>query len=114
VILDSCHSGSGTRKERESGGIIRGINSIEIPPDLDQDIWQHVEVPEGRATVPAGFAYSALNSHVLLAACGAKELAREEKGGGVFTSAMLHVLKSIGAEKLTYKDMLERIPILPK
>lgn len=95
--MDSCHSGSGTREEREHGGTIRGINSIEIPSDLDQNIWQYVEIPEGRATIPAGFAHSALDSHVLLAGTN-----------------MLRVLKSVGAEKLTYKDLLERMPILPK
>jgi hypothetical protein len=64
-------------------------------------------------TVAPGFLRSGLNSHVLLAACGAKEKAREEMGRGVFTKAFLEVLTNIGADKITYSDLLERMPALP-
>ncbi|KAH7921890.1 hypothetical protein BV22DRAFT_1131900 [Leucogyrophana mollusca] len=114
VIFDCCHSGSGTRTDKaEPTRLVRGIEIKEAPADdLDQDIWGAVEAKNDRAIAPAtGFAQSGLLSHVLLAACGADELAREENKQGVFTSALIEALK-FGAHKLTYAELLQRLPPL--
>lgn len=75
-----------------------------IPEDLDNDIWG------GRAgKIPHGLAYYGLRSHVLLAACGEKELAYEHDGRGQFTTALLSTLKDCAASDLTYTEVLKRI-----
>jgi len=61
----------------------------------------------------AGFSYAGLQSHVLLSACGADELAREEAGRGVFTSALLDILYQIDTKCVTYKGLIRRISHLP-
>lgn len=48
------------------------------------------------------------NSHVLLAACGASGIARERKGHGLFSHALLTVLQSNDALKLTYSDIMQK------
>lgn len=52
-------------------------------------------------------------THVLLAACGADESAYEESGRGVFTRALLDTLGSVGEERVTYEELVKRMPILP-
>lgn len=84
----------------------------DIPANLDQDVWHG---SSGRSTqIAPGFLQSGLMSHVLLAACGAKELAKEQQGRGVFTQALLEVLSTVGADKATYTDLVKRIHALPE
>ncbi|KIM25370.1 hypothetical protein M408DRAFT_26358 [Serendipita vermifera MAFF 305830] len=109
VIFDCCHSGSLTRGERSR--LVRGVNlAINIPSDLDKDIWGGTR---GTVIEPK-FLKSGLSSHVLLAACGAQETAKENLSGtgGVFTTALLDTLVSVGVEKLTYTDLIQRLPSL--
>jgi len=80
----------------------------QIPPDLDQEIWG-VLVASRSANIAPGFLHSGLRSHVLLAACGANELAMEVDGRGFFTQALLEVLTTVGAERITYAGLLRRI-----
>lgn len=84
----------------------------DIPANLDQNIWCS---SGGRSTqIAPGFLQSGLMSHVLLAACGAKELAKEGKGRGVFTEAFLEVLAAVGADKVTYTDLIKQMHALPE
>jgi len=83
-----------------------------VPADLDRDIWNRSD--NGRGTqISPGFLQSGLRSHVLLAACGAKEVAQEVQGHGVFTKAFLNTISTVGADKLTYADLLQRMYALP-
>jgi hypothetical protein len=59
-----------------------------------------------------GFLHHGLRSHVLLAACGAKEIAYEDQGNGVFTAALLRLLSAVGAHNVTYANLLQRLPHL--
>lgn len=104
VIFDCCHSASGTRVDSEAyAHRTVHLDSI-IPADLDRDIWG------GRAgKISPGFAHHGLRSHVLLAACGEKELAYEYEGRGQFTTALLETLKSCAIDDITYTEILERI-----
>ncbi|KAA1472307.1 hypothetical protein DENSPDRAFT_173021 [Dentipellis sp. KUC8613] len=114
VIFDCCHSGSGTRTDEiDSSYLVRGIEIKKpVPSDLDKEIWS--QAADDRATVvAAGFLQSGLRSHVLLAACGAAETAQERDGRGVFTKSFLETIISTGADKLTYRDIIQRIPNLP-
>ncbi|KIM25362.1 hypothetical protein M408DRAFT_26347 [Serendipita vermifera MAFF 305830] len=109
VIFDCCHSGSLTRNERSH--LVRGVNvAIEIPPNLDSDIWGG----QRGTTIEPKFLKSGLSSHVLLAACGSQETAKENlnRTGGVFTTALLDTLVSVGVDKLTYTELIQRLPTL--
>jgi hypothetical protein len=110
VIFDSCHSGSGTRNERDPTHVVRSIN---LPANYTIPL--HVLKSAGeRAIVTAnGFEKSGLRSHVLLSGCRQAQLSREINGRGFFTSALLHVLQSDGVDKLTYEEVLKRLPDIP-
>ncbi|PVF99210.1 hypothetical protein CPB86DRAFT_814161 [Serendipita vermifera] len=112
VIFDCCHSGSLTRPIlAHPRHHIRGFKMpIETPPDLDQDIW----LEKRATTIASGFQRSGLRSHVLLAACGAEESAKEEEGRGNFTKALLDTLVAFGADEMTYVDLIQRIPCIPQ
>jgi len=85
----------------------------ESPPaDIDQDLLGTDSTARGSSTA-AGFARKGLNSHVLLAACTQKEQAREQSGRGKFTKAILETIKAVGADKLTYASLLERMDKIP-
>ncbi|KAF9240013.1 hypothetical protein BU15DRAFT_61646 [Melanogaster broomeanus] len=102
VIFDCCYSGSGTRTDDvDSSRLVRGIDTKEeLPTDLDRDIYNS---SSGKrvAEVAHGFAKVA------------SESAQELGGRGFFTKALLDVLVACGTDKLTYKDLLQRIPALP-
>jgi hypothetical protein len=122
VIFDSCHSGSGTRADEDKDEIIFRGTEIQVPISLDpsNDIpaprLQVNDESENRMGFAAdGFASCSEGSHVLLAACGPQELAREKDGRGVFTKALLDALcehEDIG--NLTYEDLLTKIRPLKK
>lgn len=83
---------------------------MQLPADLDKHIWGGK-----RATmIPAGFLHYGLQSHVLLAACSAKQGADDSSEGGVFSLELFRTLRSIGADKLTYRDVLYRMSPLPE
>jgi hypothetical protein len=84
-----------------------------LPARLDQHIWDKSDEDRAMDIAP-GFLYGGLRSHVLLAACGAKEKAKEEQGQGVFTKALLEILRTVSADTVTYTDLLRRIHALPE
>ncbi|KZP22899.1 hypothetical protein FIBSPDRAFT_930844 [Athelia psychrophila] len=112
VIFDCCHSGSGTR-----GGIDSKERTVELknntPTDLDQHSWRQ-SADHGEALAP-GALYTGLESHVLLAACGAKEVATEygTPRRGRFTNAFIQLLRQEGVDKLRYFDVLDRLESIP-
>jgi hypothetical protein len=56
-------------------------------------------------------------SHIVLAACGRGESALErtgQAGGGVFTSALLDLLKKRGDDMLTYAQLVAALGTLAK
>ncbi|KAG8853732.1 hypothetical protein FRB91_004404 [Serendipita sp. 411] len=91
---------------------VRGAKLVvDVPSKLDEHIWGGTR---GMAIKP-NFLNSGLGSHVLLAACGAKETAKENSARtrGVFTKALLDSLLTVGADKVTYTDLIQRLPSLP-
>ena len=114
VIFDCCNSGSLSRGKDGSSVSVREFKlpqGVRIPSDHDKSIWGG---ESSRGTyIPTGFLKSGLSSHVLLAACSAKEFAKEENGRGRFTTALLATLSDVGADKVTYTDLIHRLPILP-
>jgi hypothetical protein len=93
VILDCCHSGSGTRCDETVREF--ELDPNDVPDDLDADIVKdpanlapepepaecHGDRPRGLHP-PNGFAVHGMKSHVLLAACSANEFAREGTHNG--------------------------------
>ncbi|KAF8170849.1 caspase domain-containing protein [Mycena galopus ATCC 62051] len=112
VILDSCHSGSGTRKDRNDDNF--SMRGIELPTGYTIPL---EVLNEGAATragsIAPAYQTAGLRSHVLLAACMQGQQARERQGHGLFTSALLSVLRKEGVDRLTYKDVITRIGDLP-
>ncbi|KIK60956.1 hypothetical protein GYMLUDRAFT_43498 [Collybiopsis luxurians FD-317 M1] len=115
VILDCCHSGSGTRKDKQDKTFeVRGVElpkSYTIPGNL-----LHDTMLESRASsIPKGFENIGLTSHVLLAACKQGQEAREKfQCGGEFTLALLSLLREQGVDELTYNDVITLLPNLPQ
>ncbi|KAJ2922365.1 hypothetical protein H1R20_g14743, partial [Candolleomyces eurysporus] len=124
VILDCCHSGSGTRGEEETNKItVRGceLSPNDVPDDLDEHIRKENLEPNATAeygtrglSSAKGFAMKDMNSHILLAACSANELAREDnrakEAHGRFTTALLELLRSVPLDQITYANFLSRMP----
>jgi len=110
VIFDCCHSASGTRVDVPTTDIRGVVLDDVLPVDLDQ-----LELPPsiGRSSQNATrFGVRGLGSHVLIAACQAKETAKEDKlmKRGRFTLALLELFNEEGRmENLTYSDILKHI-----
>lgn len=118
VILDSCHSGSGTRnfdtvtvrrlgtdfRERDKYTIDITEEDIEPTKDLNGDAKSRwLNLPQGR--------------HILLAACRDDEEAKETQEGGlprgVFSYCLTETLQNMAAN-LTYRDLLKRVNALAR
>lgn len=112
--MDCCHSGSITRERNSKHRIRCGHSSKPIPFDLDRNIWDNRKGGARSKAIPAEFLRSGLRSHVLLAACGRKEKAAEYEGRGYFTKALFDTLRATGADKVTYAEIIERVPCLPQ
>lgn len=82
---------------------------MKIPSEIDRDITSGSR----ETSIPSGFLYHGLKSHVLLAACGAEENAKEENGRGYFTEALIKTLGVVDTDKVTYTDLINQIPNLP-
>ncbi|KAG8754566.1 hypothetical protein FRC14_004946 [Serendipita sp. 396] len=109
VILDCCHSGSGTRDGHRR---VRSVkDSEDIPNDLDIDIWGTSMA--NRVKIPPEFKYLGSASHLLLAACASNQSAMENNGRGVFTQALLETITTLGVENLTYATLIKHLPDLP-
>jgi hypothetical protein len=80
-----------------------------MPSDLDPGICNDVQ---SGVAIGHSFLHQGMRSHILLAACGAKERAYEAQGKGVFTTALLKLLYEDDAQTLTYANLLRDFPHL--
>jgi hypothetical protein len=100
--MDSCYSASGTRSSGDSPNILRFVQpryDLKLQENLDQEIL---------SSFPSN---GSLQSHVLLSACSSSGSAWESKGRGVFTVALLELLKDCRMDKLRYCDIIMRLEI---
>ncbi|OLD63299.1 MAG: hypothetical protein AUF65_02600, partial [Chloroflexi bacterium 13_1_20CM_50_12] len=116
VILDSCHSGSGTRRiELPSTARVRlaPVDDRLPPADLDANLQA---APSRRAAGPSGWATTDMH-YVLLAGCRDRELSNEywsksESQEGVWHGALtyftLQALQQV-APGTTYAELHERV-----
>jgi pimeloyl-ACP methyl ester carboxylesterase len=121
VILDSCHSGSGTRAPLQSSDSkvrrmatetrVRPVESYLAPPyELRRALSDGVTNFTGRAgfRLPVG-------RHILMAACRedeeAKETAADGQARGVFSSCLAQCIEAMGT-RFTYRDLFKRVNAL--
>ncbi|KIJ51154.1 hypothetical protein M422DRAFT_244344 [Sphaerobolus stellatus SS14] len=116
VILDCCHSGGGfhaTKDERTSVGRPADETvdiEFTVPSDLDESIWSDVNTHHSISS-SEGVLQRDFKSHVLLAACGAKEFAHERRGRGYFTEHLLDLFRTVGVENLTYVSVPQKLKL---
>ncbi|KAF7337827.1 hypothetical protein MVEN_02005600 [Mycena venus] len=118
VILDCCHSASGTRVGSSPGilPIPRFVETfLPIPEHLDETLTYG---RSASASLPEGTLHKFMHSHVLLAACRQQQRAREclSAAGepcGFFTDGLIKQLRRIGPNRITYADLIELLPTLP-
>lgn len=119
MILDCCHASSGTRIHNfahTETSIARSIDKEELSPlspDVDSSIVNYGNKDARASVIPEGFGRRELRSHVLLAACGARELAWESHGQGEFTHMLLEILRANDITSLTYSGLMHNFPPLP-
>jgi Caspase domain len=111
VILDSCHSGSGTREDETGDEVhFRSANPIKQPRELPSYLEGHFsrQIEQRQSlSIP-------LTPHILLAACTRHEQAGEHYSGfGYFSNSLLTVLKSAGCN-ISYSDLFLRSRIAIK
>lgn len=113
MILDCCHSGSGTRDIQEDGSAtVRGLN-LSADYMVSPTIGQYLGERTGSArsdSIPVAFAATGLASHVLLAACSEAQVSMEMEGRGRFSKALLGALEVAGTDKMTYQDLIASLP----
>ncbi|THU90069.1 hypothetical protein K435DRAFT_864623 [Dendrothele bispora CBS 962.96] len=113
-IFDSCHSGSGTRSdEKNSSFVVRGIDlpqNYTIPLSMFSS--NFISESSRASSIAKGSENFGLLSHVLLSACLPEQEAKEIQGSGVFTSALLKLLREYGVDKLTYEEVVDHLPVL--
>lgn len=89
-------------------------HELRLPPELVQQLSASPLGQSRYAQAAPGFELYGSASHVLLAACSAKEPAREplDGGGGYFTQALLKFLREHDNAKLTYDSIIMGLPPL--
>jgi len=108
VIFDCCHSGSAHARLLESNHKARYIETPNhVPSDLDLEIWNGAQ---SGVVIAPGFLHRGLRSHIVLAACGANEVAYEDKENGIFTVALLILLSVVDTQNVTYASCSSGFP----
>lgn len=114
VVLDSCHSASGTRGGGENSSTrVRSalLGDLEFDSNTDRDIWDC----HSRGTRPyTGSSRRGLKSHMLISACRSFEKAIEHEGRGKLSVALLNLLDVVSPKKLRYCDILPNIERIPE
>ncbi|KAK7038276.1 caspase domain-containing protein, partial [Favolaschia claudopus] len=121
VILDCCHSASGTRTVTDPSilPLPRFVEtSLPIPENLDEDIVSDFGGRHSGVMLPTGTSHNFMDSHVLLAACRKEQRARECLAAtgevcGFFTNGLIKQLRRVGPNQITYTDLIDLLPTLP-
>ncbi|EIM79947.1 uncharacterized protein STEHIDRAFT_163202 [Stereum hirsutum FP-91666 SS1] len=110
VILDCCHSGSGTREPeyRVRGFKLQPGYQCRTPAQAVAP--ENSPIPPEPKTLKRNYEISGLASHVLLAACSAEQPSNESNAGGLFTTMLIDALRGDGAHNLTYRRLVEDLP----
>jgi hypothetical protein len=103
VVLDCCHSGSGTRGVDAFRGL-RPRLTHEVTTERPLESYLDGHYVRRDAATPL---FVPRSRHIVLAACERGQLAQESGAHGVFTSTLVDVLTAFGGE-LTYADLFTR------
>jgi len=107
AIFDCCHAGSVSRDIHDNPAIIRRMAEFNASPVKLRDFTGHERyLREGeRRSPPVG-------RHLALSACRPEESSVELRSGdgyrGLFTSALLEVLRQSDLQYLTYRELMAR------
>jgi hypothetical protein len=117
VIFDCCHAGGFTRGDHIAMRPRFTHTPHAIPDYLDSELVVGSEFRSANGKILNGFMGKSIGSHVLLAACGSKEMAMESVGPeglvrGVFTFALLNRLHEVSSFQITYSDLIMSLPPL--
>lgn len=115
VILDACHSGSGTRDAQPEEGV-RLLDGRRQPRTLEQFLPELGELSRQDGFVsPASGWLMTPSPHILLAACEDRQTARERphegQWHGLFTRFLLETLQNVN-RRLTYQELLAHVRAL--
>lgn len=85
---------------------------FDIPCGTDEDILRPYSIPEVNSAKRGAEMQLCIDqdSHIHLAACGSHQRAMEAGGRGVFTVALLEVIRQWGVDKITYGDLIRALP----
>ena len=118
IIMDCCHSGSGTRGELELDVAVRKAPLDKRNRPLDSFIVapSEVEATSTTRSLSASSSWmSAKGEYIFLSACRDRELAKEYNAGGakrgVFSYFLLDTLKKTNGS-LSYRDLFKRTDAL--
>ena len=105
VILDCCHSGSGTR----GVDAFRGLKPrVTHEVSAERPLESYVDGYYAKLNQKKESLFIPTSKHILLAACERTQLAQEAPdNSGVFTSTLVEVLGKSGSD-LTYADLFVR------
>lgn len=112
IILDSCHSGTGTRGEEDDEALAAGYVSRYVDADAEDE---GVTIEQKIAARGAGdgeifeFTPALLGASVFLSAAQDYEKAYERAGSGLFTSALVKHLINAREEDITYNQLIARV-----
>jgi hypothetical protein len=117
VLLDCCHSGSGTRGDLAETAVRRAPTDLRRRPP-DSYLFAPGELPAPGTTRGAGgrtSGWDVAGRHVLLAACRDDEEAKEYQGGGISRGAFSYflgeTLRTAGGG-ITYRALFDRAAAL--
>ncbi len=118
VILDCCHSGSGTRDLLDEGVLVRRVPTDDRMRPIASflvDAAQATALSRGGGDAAGDWYSLPKGRHVVLSACNAEELAKELRLGGEQRGAFSYfLLESLerGGDGLTYRDLFKRVNAL--
>lgn len=103
IVLDCCHSGSGTRGVDAFRGLTPRLTH-EVTTERSLESYLDGHYVRRDAATPL---FVPRSRHIVLAACERGQLAQESGTRGVFTSTLVDVLTKFGGD-LTYADLFTR------
>ncbi|KAK0205135.1 caspase domain-containing protein [Desarmillaria ectypa] len=109
VVLDCCHAAGINRGMQRPDARLRS-RQILHPPQVSPNYDSTISSRRSRGlSVTSGFSGSPWDSHIVLAACSRHQSAFEEDGQGIFTRALLKVMRRTPSRGLTYKSLIHRL-----
>ncbi|KAK0223601.1 peptidase C14, caspase domain-containing protein [Armillaria fumosa] len=111
VILDCCHAAGINRGLQHPDARLRSRRILQ-PPQISPKCDSTITSRRSRG-ISSGFSGSSWDSHIVLATCSRHQFAWEEDGRGIFTRALLKVMRRTSPRGLTYKSLMHRLVMPP-